>query len=178
MQLLDIPPSQSLVYIRLKQGRHSVETKRLPIIRNSVSFDSVTFDFRLPTNNRGRRLRLSFRLENQMGSGFSRYGIAQLDIMQLRAERRSDVRIPLSECAFTSVFVAKLEVPDDECGRRRQTDAQMAIAQATVSSASSSSSTSSDLFEELPVKMSRQRFDMLESQVDEILADMINSQVL
>jgi hypothetical protein len=178
MQLIDIPPSQSQVYARIKQGRHVVETKRLPIIKNTVSFDSVAFDYRFPTGSHGRPIRLSFRLEKQIGSGFSRYGIAELDVMQLRAERASDIRIPLSECAFASVLVAKLEVPDDVRERRWTTEAAMTLAPRTASSAPSSSSTSGDLFEELPVKMSRERFYALESQVDEILADMINGQVL
>jgi hypothetical protein len=51
------------------------------------------------------------------------------------------------------VFVAKFEVPDDERGRRQQTNAQIAIAQGTVSPAPNSSSTSTDLFEELQVEV-------------------------
>jgi hypothetical protein len=100
--------------------------------------------------------------------------------MRLLRDRTSSVRIALSHCSFNSHFVANLDFGD---GRPDRQSCELQSVAATSLSASSEGSTdassgscnSDELFEGSPVKIARARFDELESQVDDMLADIINS---
>jgi hypothetical protein len=179
VKLVDIPLSSNLLYLRIKQGRRRLDTAKFPIESASVCFGSIVFDYKLQT--RSRRLRFSFRLENRSGSGFTRYGVVEVDAMRLLRDRTSAIRVPLSRCSFNSHFVANIDFGDGRTDRR--SCELMPFSQTSGGAfselsrdASSGSSNSDELFEGAPVKIARARFDELESQVDDILADIINSQ--
>jgi hypothetical protein len=201
MKLVDIPPTQSLVYLRYKQGRSGAETRKYPILRNSVSFaEPIIFDYEMPSDRHSHHpkpLRLSFRMENPSNSGFTRYGIVELDVMQCILDSQFDLRFLLSECSYNTYFVAKLELPEGSpfpssprsVEFLESTDASSPSSSgppstsrnvshpvSVLSQVSSSSSTSTMLFETAPVKVSREKFDQLEKQVDIMLAGIINGE--
>jgi hypothetical protein len=199
MKLVDIPPNQSLLFLRYKQGRAGSESRKYPIIRNFVIFaEPLIFDYDMPLNpesHHPKPLRLSFRLENGSNSGFTRYGVAELDIMQYLIDRQFEIRVLLSECSYNTYFIAKLQVPEGNpfssldslsffessgeggtvSSAPPSTTRRTSALSGSQSHVSSSSSNSMHLFETAPVKVSREKFDQLEKQVDLMLAGIINA---
>jgi hypothetical protein len=196
MKLIDIPPSQNLLYLKVKQGGTGAETRKYPIVRNSVVFkEPLLFEYEMPRSPNSRHpkpLRLSFRLENPLSSGFTRYGIAELDIMQLILDGASEVRVLLPVCSYNTWFTADFQLPEGspfphKASAPASTDSQMtaswsdtsdaspSLSFSSVSERSSSSSNSNRLYETAPVKLPRETFDLLERQVDDILAGIITA---
>jgi hypothetical protein len=131
-------------------------------------------------------------METPSSSGFTRYGVVEIDVMQCLLDARADVRALLQECAYNTHFAATLSAPegspfaappgaaapdaDGDAPLSAPPARQKAAAQgAPFSQGSSSSSTSTRLFESAPVRISRERFDQLEKQVDLMLAGIINA---
>jgi hypothetical protein len=185
MRLIDIPPHQSLVFMRFKQGRVGGCSKKLPIVNHTVTFaEPLAFDYKMPQNPSARHpkpLRLSFRFENVYNSGFTRYGIAEIDVMQRILDNDFSIRILLSDCSYNTYFVATLTVPGgspfaDGTVNRSATDTAPSPTLVRSRSSSSSSAASDVLFEASPVRVSRERFDELETQVDLLFASIINGE--
>jgi hypothetical protein len=196
MKLIDIPPSQNLLYLKVKQGRTGAETRKFPIVKNSVSFkEPLLFEYempRRPTSRNPKPLRLSFRVENPLSSGFTRYGIAELDIMQLILDGASEIRVLLPVCSYNTWFTANFQLPEGSPFPREAaapaptdniaqpswsntSDVSPTSSVSSVSEKSSSSSNSNRLYDTAPVKLPRETFDLLERQVDDILAGIITA---
>jgi hypothetical protein len=116
MKLVDIPQRQSLFYLKAKQGGTGTTTKKYPIANNTVAFtEPLIFDYSLPSDSQARHpkpLRLSFRFENAANSGFTRYGVCELDVMKLILEGKADIRVLLLECQFNTYFISRLTLPN------------------------------------------------------------------
>jgi hypothetical protein len=195
MRLTNVPPNQCLIFLKCKQGRTGFESRKYPILGNTVIFaEPLIFDYEMPHDLRAHHpkpLRLSFRMENPSSSGFTRYGIAEFDVMQCIVDSEFELHLLLSDCAYNTYFRATLVLPE---GSPFPTiTAKVAAIQATTpaslplmrkkiespavksSEVSSSSSYSNRLFETAPVRVSREKFDQLEKQVDLMLAGIINA---
>jgi hypothetical protein len=184
MKLIDIPPHQSLVFAKFKQGRTGGRSRQYPIVKTTVFFaEPLLFDYEMPSDPLSRHpkpLRLSFRFEDWRNSHFKRYGIAELDVMQHILAGQFNIKILLSDCSYNTYFTAQLQLPEGSPFLRNcvcpQVPEVVASSASTDSGASSSSSSLSDvLFDATPVRISRARFDELEKQVDLMLADIINA---
>jgi hypothetical protein len=198
MQLINIPPTQCLIFMKYKQGRTGSESRKYPISGNDVIFaEPLIFDYEMPHERHAHHpkpLRLSFRMENPSSSGFTRYGIVELDLMQYTLDGEFNVRVLLADCAYNTYFLAKLQLPEgppfltaaseaaveDATGNSLADSIPMMRPRAgslaaSGSQGSSSSSSSTQLFERSPVPISRERFDQLEKQVDLMLAGIINA---
>jgi hypothetical protein len=136
-------------------------------------------------------------MENPSSSGFTRYGIAELDVMQYVLDARSTIRVLLSDCAYNTYFIATLQCPEGAPFPTAASEADVAevagvppsplslppirpkfgIQAASFSQGSSSSSHSTQLFDSVPVPISREKFDQLEKQIDLMLAGIINADV-
>jgi hypothetical protein len=148
----------------------------------------------LEKSHHPKPLRLSFRVENSSNSGFTRSGIAELDIIQYLLDRQFEIRVLLSECSYNTYFIPKLQVseaspfssldslsflePSGEGGTVSSappsTTRRTAALFAAQSHVNSSSSNSTHLFETAQAKVSREKFDHLEKQIDIMLAGIIN----
>jgi hypothetical protein len=198
MKLVDIPQRQNFLFLKAKQGRVGVTTRKYPIANNSVIFvEPLIFDYELPEDPSGHHpkpLRLSFRVENSSNSGFTRYGVCEIDIMKKILEDSSDIQVLLSECQFNTYFHARLhlpggapwssfpiielrrlseEFPDSE-GSAHSASTGQPRTTVTVQSSSSSNRLSTSLYDSSPVKITPAKFQELESQVDQLLAGIIN----
>lgn len=117
MKLIDIPPTQNLVFFAAKQGRERVESDKYPIEKTTVTFTKpLVFAYNFPKNPKGKHtdpLRISFRLENPSAfSSFKRYGIVELDITQCYLEDATKLRVLLSDCAYNTYLVCELRFPN------------------------------------------------------------------
>jgi hypothetical protein len=161
--------------MRYKQGRTGSESRKYPIVRNIVLFsEPLLFDYEMPRDpcaHHPKPLRLSFRLENPSNSGFTRYGIVELDLRQYMIVGQCD-QMP-EGTPFPS---ARPSAVCEMAGESAPSSSGPSSARTAFSTGSSSSSNSTLLFETAPVKMPRERFDLLERQVDVMLAGIINAE--
>jgi hypothetical protein len=109
-----------------------------------------------------------------------RYGVVHVDVMQHILEGKSDIRILLSNCSYNTYLTANLHFPQGLPFSTSEGCLPFAVTSEPLSHASDpveSSSTSSDtLFESTSIQISRERFDRLEKQVDDLLAEIINEE--
>jgi hypothetical protein len=180
MKLIDIPPCQSLVFMKFKQGRHGGQSQKLPITKAAVYFaNPLLFDYEMPVDATAchpKPLRLSFQLENPYSTRFTRYGIAEIDVMQCILDGRFDIRVLLRDCSYNTYFMATLHIVGQApFPTRPSCSIDESPPRESAASSSSSTSTSDALYAAVPMAISRETFDRLERQVDLMLAELINS---
>jgi hypothetical protein len=173
MRLIDIPPCESLVFVKFKQGRRGDQSQKFPIVKSTVCFtDPLLFDYEMGRHS--KPLRLSFRFENPHNARFTRYGVVEIDVMQRIIDCNFAIRILLSDCSYNTYFTATLHVPGEAPFPRQSCPAEEPRSLPT-SSSSSSASTSDVLYSTIPMAISRETFDRLEREVDLMLADVLTN---
>jgi hypothetical protein len=196
MRLVDIPPMNTLLFLKAKQGRTGVQTPKYPIERTSVTFkEPVLLDYELPENplaHHPKPLRISFRRETTSKSGFTRYGNCEIDIMQMVLTNTTEIRLLLSDCPYNTYFLATLcllegcpyepgviQTEIASTTEEQHSDDSGSSTLSTLSSRRSSSETGAhtelSLINTAPVKISPDRFRELEQQVDDLLASIITN---
>jgi hypothetical protein len=203
MRLTDIPPMHNLLFLKVKQGRSFVRTRKFPIEKSRVNFEEpIIFDYALPCDSRAHHpkpLRLSFRQETSTKSGFTRFGNCEIDIMEMIVNGATEVSILLSECAYNTYFAAQLYLPGgspfsptravaddavlnpvfatDESWSSNSSDRAQSHSQSSRSGSDPSVQLTHFLFESMPHKVTFERFRELEQQVDDLLAAIITERV-
>ncbi|OHT10935.1 hypothetical protein TRFO_19631 [Tritrichomonas foetus] len=114
--LIDVPTRQNRIFAKVKKCVKNVTTKPYPIINNQCKFaENVDIEVNLPKDLSKARhshlIRISFRFENASGSGFSRYGIAKIDIVKTIISRELDIRMNLENCPEKPVLTLTLGIP-------------------------------------------------------------------
>jgi hypothetical protein len=96
MHLIDIPPHQSLLFVKIKQGRTGWKSNKFPVGKSTVALpEPIFFDYEFPSDPFTRHtkpLRLSFRFETSHHAGFTRYGIVELDLTQAILDCQFDLK--------------------------------------------------------------------------------------
>lgn len=118
LKLIDVPTRQNRVFLKAKFGSFHFTTKPYQIKDNTVIFlEPVTIDMTIPNDPKKlksvKSARLSFRLENTSGSGFTRYGIVMLNIVQHLLLNDLDIRVGLENCTEKPVFMCKIKKPSN-----------------------------------------------------------------
>jgi hypothetical protein len=196
MHLIDIPPMNSLLFVKAKQSRRGIHSSKYPVEKTTVIFsEPLLFDFNLPRDpgaHRCRPLRLSFRRETSSRSGFARYGVCEVNVLEMILTGQSEIRYLLSDCMYNTYFIGRLALPegspypepelspcpslyrDRQSSSGSETPSDRAFSRGSQGSSSDSSSRSRpSLFDSLPVKVSLERFLQLEEQVDGLLAGIV-----
>jgi hypothetical protein len=207
MRLIDVPPNQCLMFLKAKQGRTGAATKKYAIVKNSVLFaEPLRLEYELPADGSARPvkpLRLSFRFENPSNSGYTRYGIVELDVAKCLSEGMTRIEMLLSECTYNSYFIALLGLCElgQPTGVTRSSSAGNGVvvdgktSDESISEASTSSHTPTNtsmcsrsrrsedstssyrpptIYDMSPVKIPLEKFEFLEHQIDDLLASIIN----
>lgn len=118
LKLIDVPTRQNRVFLKAKHGSFHFTTKPYQIKNNVVIFlEPVTMEIVIPDDPKKAKAvksaRLSFRLENTSGSGFTRYGIVILNIVQRLLTNDLDVKVGLENCTEKPVFMCKIKMPSN-----------------------------------------------------------------
>lgn len=118
LKLIDVPTRQNRIFLKVKHGSFHYTTKPYPIEKSLVTFlEPVTIEMTIPDDPKKaqavKSARLSFRLENTSGSGFTRYGIVMLNIVQHLFANELNVRTGLENCTEKPVFMCTIERPSN-----------------------------------------------------------------
>lgn len=120
MKLIDMPPNQNRVFIKIKQGQVCCTTRSFPIVQNQVIFqEPVEFNFNTSVafhTHKKKLLRFSFRYELANGSGFARYGAVEINPMQAVKEGNGEVKILLENCSYNTYFLCLIISSDEALG--------------------------------------------------------------
>lgn len=131
IQLIDLPTRQNRMLVKIKNCVSPVTTKPYPIVDNQCIFtDPVEIDVNLPKNiasvaskprlGKVKPLRLSFRLEDPSGIGFTRYGIAMVDLIKVAIDGTTsnptyngvvEIRMRLENCAEKPLLIMSIIFP-------------------------------------------------------------------
>jgi hypothetical protein len=183
MRLIDIPPMNSLLFVKAKQGHRGIQTQKYPVEKTSVIFaEPLLFDYALPRDpsaHRCKPLRLSFRRETSSRPGFVRFGICEINILEMVLAGQSEIRLLLTECVYNTYFMGKLVLPEGSpypepdvapsfCRERQSSESGSCTSSGKIAAAPSSQGSSSgsdtgnrncgSIFDSLPVKVSFERF--------------------
>lgn len=118
LKLIDVPARQNRIFVKVKHGSFHYTTKPYQIVKSVVNFlEPVTIEMTIPNDPKKAKAikcaRLSFRLENTSGSGFTRYGIVMLNIIQRLFANELDVRSGLENCTEKPVFMCNIQMPSN-----------------------------------------------------------------
>lgn len=172
LKLIDVPTRQNRVFLKAKHGSYHFTTKPYQIKNNTVIFlEPVTIEIVIPDDPKKAKAvksaRLSFRLENTSGSGFTRYGIVMLNIVQRLFANDLVVKVGLENCTEKPVFMCKIKMPSNFNHSIQQ---GVLIDESELSSASmsvsSSVSTSFTQFRRPSMKGNRNRMGSLSTKKD------------
>ena len=180
-------------------------TDSIQVVKNSVKWPKpIKIDCEVPIDPSKREtpLRLSFRFENASGSGFTRLGIVEISVTNLilNSENESQkIHQLLTNCKYNTYFDATVEI-QDERNKPKSIDRNSVQASVTglleneyksvsVKSLTTTSTTTggtsvtfnsviNPLFDSCPVKITHDKFNQFEKQIDEILAQVITDPTL
>lgn len=120
MKLIDMPPNQNRVFVKIKQGKSNVTTRSFPIVKNQVIFrEPVDFDYNTSVTfhyQKKKNIRFSFRYELANGSGFTRYGTVEINPIHIAKERGGNVNSLLENCSYNTYFSCLIIFSDDAFG--------------------------------------------------------------
>lgn len=118
LKLIDVPARQNRIFVKVKHGSFHFTTKPYQIEKSIVNFlEPVTIEMTIPDDIKKAKAmksaRLSFRLENTSGSGFTRYGIVMLNVVQRLLANELNVRAGLENCSEKPVFMCTIKMPSN-----------------------------------------------------------------
>ena len=199
MSLIDIPPHGTPIFIKAKQSNYEVQTKSMPVQKNTVRWqEPLVIKSKIAVNQTEKHphpLRLSFRFEDSSGKDFERYGIAEIDVTTAYHENISNVEILLSNCTYNTKFKCQIKVEDpNNLNPITKIPSNAFISPEQYDSQSISTTEKSSValvtnvktggttvsfqapkqpHEMAPVPISAKRYAELEAQVDELLSNII-----
>ena len=118
--LSGIPTQANNVFVKIKQRRKSIKTPTKKIVNNQVMWpDGYKIEVHMPKDlpehtRESDMLRFSFRLEDQSGKKFTRFGVAQIDIGRMHRNFEHTCESKLSNCKYNAVFTCHIDFEDEE----------------------------------------------------------------
>lgn len=114
MKLIDIPPHQMCIYGKVKQATEAT-TQSVKVVNNQAVYQQpLSIDCDVPQDPNCKNikpLRFSFRLETKSLQGFTRYGIAEIDLRSLLMQHNYKVHILLQNCVYNTCFECNVQFP-------------------------------------------------------------------
>lgn len=116
--LTDVPTRQNRIFLKVKYGSHHFTTKPVQIKDNSAIFNQEV-SLEIPSIHIPKKpkhykpFRLSFRLENSSGSGFTRYGVIELNIFERIMSQNLNVECGLDNCEEKPIFRCHILIPSN-----------------------------------------------------------------
>ncbi|KAH0800361.1 uncharacterized protein GO595_006772 [Histomonas meleagridis] len=196
MKLIDMPPNQYRIFFKAKQGSKHIKTKAYAIVQNQVIFpEPICFLYDVSSHFSGklvRPLRLSFRFETATGSGYTRYGIVEIDVVQCFKENKKYLHVLLDHCSYNTCFSCLLLFPDESPPAEESSESQQFQSLVVPRSESETSfsarsgsfsnqkqsetfsiSDSNSSVKGATFSVTNEKYQLLEKQIDQLLTDVI-----